>query len=205
MSILKETIKHYKSGLFLNSLYQRLKETHATLYYLVEEGLFDKEIPLIEPRLSQFDFFQLDQSDISEIAAKPEKDYSGNDMLKMLSSGCGCFGVRHKGEIAAYMWYNLSQCSYQYLTFKLAEGEAYLYGARTLKSFRGKALAPYLRQKVYEHLASTGRTKLYSITMYENISSIMFKRKLKAKNLKLYLQIRILGRYKRLILLRKYK
>ena len=125
-------------------------------------------------------------------------------MLKMLSKGCVCLGIKYKNEIAACMWYDLAQCTYKYLTFDLAEDEAYLYSARTFKAYRGKALAPYLRQKMYEHLAAKGRTKLYSITLYENTPSIMFKKKLHARNLKLYLRIRLFDKYNWNLLLRRY-
>ena len=206
MNIFNKAIKHYKDGILLNTLYHRLhlRKTGLIPYYLVEEGLFDRNALTIAPRLSPLEIYELGPSDISVLAANPERDNSEEDMLKMLSKGCVCLGIKYKDDIAAYMWYDLYQCSYKYLTFKLAKDEAYLYSARTFKAYRGKALAPYLRQKMYEHLAAIGRTRLYSITLFENTPSIMFKKKLRAKNLKLYLRIRIFGKQKWNILLRRY-
>lgn len=203
MNLLDKLIKRYNDGILLNTLYQkmRIRKTGLILFYLVQEGFLGKHTTAIKPRLRLLKIAKLEKPDISLLAAKPERDYSEKDMLKMLSKGCVCLGLKHNDDIAACMWYDLAQCTYKNLTFGLAKDEAYLYGARTFNSYRGKSLAPYLRQKMYEHLADMGRTKLYSITLYENTPSIMFKKKLNAKNLKLYLQVRISGKNRWKILL----
>jgi hypothetical protein len=97
-------------------------------------------------------------------------------MLKNLSTGIICYAVRYKDDIASHMWYDPFRCSYQHLNFKLKENEAHLYDAFTYDEYKGKSIAPYLRQYLYRKLASQGRTKLYSITEYNDISSIMFKK-----------------------------
>lgn len=204
MKYLKQMSQHHHNGTLLNYLYRRLKSTDVTLYYLVEEGLFGNRSPMVKAKLDPLEIVQLGRSDTSDLAARSERDFSKGQMLRMLSDGCGCIGLRHKNEIVAYTWYDLIQCSTHHLTFKLKKDEAYLYGARTFRAYKGNSLAPYLRQKTYEHLAKIGRTRLYSITMFENTPSIRFKRKLNAKNLRLYLWIQLFGRHKRNILLRSY-
>ena len=206
MNILEKAIKRFNDGILLNVLYQRMPfgKKILTPYYLVQEGFYGDSVPSVEPKLGPLEVCELDPSDISILAASRERDHSEKEMLKMLSKGCVCMGIKYKDEIAACMWYDLAQCTYKYLTFDLAEDEAYLYSARTLKAYRGKALAPYLRQRMYEHLAAIGRTKLYSITLYENTPSLMFKRKINARNLKLYVHIRIFGKHNWNLLLRKY-
>ena len=191
----------------MNTLYQRLnlRKTGLIPYYLVEEGLFGNDAPMIKPKISPLEVVVFGPSDITELARNPERDHSEEEMLKMQTDGCICFGIRYKKDIAACMWYDLRQCSYKYLKFNLDQDEAYLYSARTFKAYRGKALAPYLRLKVYEHLAAMGRTKLYSITLFENTPSIMFKKKLNTKNLKLYLRISKFSKHSSNILLRQYK
>ena len=159
---------------------------------------------MVKAKLHPLEIVQLGRSDMADLAARSERDFSERQMLKMLANGCGCIGLRYKNEIVAYTWYDLIQCSIHYLIFKLKKDEAYLYGARTFRAYKGKALAPYLRQKAYEHLANIRRTRLYSITLFENTPSIRFKNKLNAKNLRLYLGIQIFGRYKRNFLLRRY-
>lgn len=205
MKLFKEIAIYYREGLLLNFIFQKLKQTNIVLFYLVEEGLFDNNVSKIKPRLEPLEVFQLEPSDFTKISAKADRFYSEKRMLELVSTGYVCLGIKHKEEVVSYMWYNLSRFSSKYLNFKLKEYEACLSGAITDRAYKGKALAPYLRQKVYEHLASMGRTKLYSETVYENIASIKFKRKLNAKNSKLFIWISIMGRFRRSILLRKYK
>jgi hypothetical protein len=59
----------------------------------------------------------------------------------------------------------------------------------TMEPYRDKNLAPYLRYQSYGILNKTGRSKLYSVSEYFNSSSIKYKQKLNAKNLKLVLFI----------------
>ena len=50
-----------------------------------------------------------------------------------------------------------------------------------------------------------GRTRFFSTTLFLNSSAMKFKRKLKARPLKLYLHISLGGRYTWTILLRHYR
>jgi hypothetical protein len=207
LNVFKKAVKRYQDGILLNTLYMRLnlRKTGLIPFYLVQEGLFDGSGPKIEPRIGPLEIVELGRSDIPALAAKPGRDHSREDILEMLSRGCVCMLLRYKGDIAACMWYDLRRCSYKYMQFELADDEAYLYSARTFDDYRGKALAPYLRRKVYEYLATMGRTRLYSITLFENTPSLMFKKKLKARNLKLYLRVRQFAKHNFNILLRRYK
>jgi GNAT superfamily N-acetyltransferase len=194
LKVFNKAHTRYRDGILMNVFYQRmhLNKTGIIPFYLVEEGLFGKPPLSIKPKVDPLEVVELGPSDMAAIAAKRERiDHSEKEMLEMLSKGCICLGLKHQGQIAALMWYDLRQCSYEHLKFDLKADEAYLYSARTFKAYRGKALAPYLRQKMYEHLASRGRTRLYSITLYENTPSLMFKKKLNARNVRLYLRIQL--------------
>lgn len=207
MNLLEKGLKRYRDGILLNTFYQRmhLGRTGIIPFYLVEEGLFGKSSMSIEPKINPLDIVELDPSDMAILAAKREmKDHSEGEMLEMSSKGCVCLGLKYQGEIAALMWYDLHQCSYKYLKFDLTENEAYLYSARTFKAYRGKALAPYLRKKIYERLAAMGRTRLYSITLYENTPSLMFKKKLNARNVRLYLRIQLFRKNRFTLLLKRF-
>ncbi len=207
MNVFEKGLKRYRDGILLNTFYQRmnLARTGIIPFYLVEEGLFGKFSLSIEPKINPLEVVALGPSDMAILAAKRErKDYSEGKMLEMLSKGCVCLGLKYQGEIAALMWYDLHQCSSKYLTFDLTENEAYLYSARTFKAYRGKALAPYLRQKMYEHLAAMGCTRLYSITLYENTPSLMFKKKLNARNVRLYWRIQLFRKNSFTFLLKRF-
>jgi hypothetical protein len=205
LKALKKAMKRYKDGILLNVIYQKMHLNRMGFipFYLVEEGFFGKSSMSVEPKINPLEVVELGPADMAVVGAQREKDHTEEEMLEMSSRGCVCLGLKYQGEIAALMWYDLRQCSYKYLKFNLTENEAYLYSARTLKAYRGKALAPYLRQKMYAHLASMGRTRLYSITLYENTPSLMFKKKLNAFNVRLYLRIQLFRKNRFTFLLRR--
>ena len=94
MSLKKRIIEHHKEGILLNYLYQRLKKTNLTLYYLVEERLLDNRGIGVKAKLDPLEVVELGQSDMAELAARSERDFSENQMLKMLSNECGCLALR---------------------------------------------------------------------------------------------------------------
>ncbi len=204
MKLFIKVRKRYKDGILLNWIYQIIKKTNIKLYYLVQEGIQENSLSMIIPKISPLEVIIFDDSNITEIATNTERDYSDHHMRKMLAEGCGCLGLKYKNEVVAYTWYDLNKCWTNFISFKLKKNEAYLYAARTFSAYKGNALAPYLRQKQYQYLAQLGRTKIYSITMYENIPSILFKNKINAKKLKLYAWVRLLGLFEKNITLKRY-
>ncbi|MGB5356739.1 MAG: hypothetical protein WBN11_08590, partial [Eudoraea sp.] len=74
----------------------------------------------------------------------------------------------------------------------------------TFEEHRGKNLAPFLRYHSYLMLQEMGIESIYSITQYFNTSSIKFKKKLRAKNIALYINIALFGRYHTYKLLKNY-
>jgi hypothetical protein len=174
-------------------------------FYLVREGLSDEDGLNLKPRIDPCDVGFLKLSEMSVISASPEVPETEDTLLKRLSAGWLCIGIKHHDEIAAYMWCSLRECNSPYLSFYLREDEACLLDARTFSSYRGKNLAPYLRVQLYKHLRQMGRTKFISITQYFNTPSLRFKKKLNAKPQKLYVYICLFRKYKRVILLKRYK
>lgn len=206
MNFMEKLSKKVQDGLLLNTAYNVLtrKKLKLELFYLVQEGFFAGKEFHSETKLSPCETHFLEPSDLKNIAAKAERDYSEEQMLNMLSAGHKCQGIRHNGEIVAYGWINLQNCHSHLISFPLEENEAYLYGARTFTAYRGENLAPYLRYQMYTHLADIGRNRLYSISKFGNIASIKFKRKLGAKNLKLGMKITFLNKYSWKFILRNY-
>ena len=66
-----------------------------------------------------------------------------------LDEGRRCFGIKHRGQIAAYVWCNLTECMYPWHKVPLADNEVYLFDQFTLDAFRGRNIAPYLRHRTY--------------------------------------------------------
>ena len=177
-------------------------------YYLVQEGLSDESVLKLKPELDPCQPGFLEPSDmkaISSISDGPSGMIPEDKLMGRLANGCKCFGIKHNGEIAAYMWCSLRECTDKSLSFKLKNDESYLFDACTVKAYRGKNLAPYLRYQLYRYLAEIGRTRCYSITTLFNSSSVRFKEKLKARNLRLYLYINLFDKLQWNLLLRDYE
>jgi hypothetical protein len=202
--------QRYRDGLILNSIYDSLKQKifEVNLFYLFQEETFSEtDLLEIQPKIEPVEVEHLKPSDMKHLAVKAERDYSEDKMVKMLSADGKCMGIKYKDEVVSYGWYNLKNCNNNPFSFSydLKESEAYAYGIRTLSAFKGKALAPYLRNHMHKHLAQIGRTKLYSLLLFSNIPSIKFHRKLNAKPLKLFMNVKYLRKYNRNILLKRYR
>jgi len=102
------------------------------------------------------------------------------------------------------MWIDFDVCNFTPHFIRLKNNEAYLFSMYTMHEFRGKNLAPYLRYKSYECLRKLGKDTFYSVSEYFNYSTLKFKKKLNAKNLKLILYIELFKKFRRSITLRKF-
>jgi hypothetical protein len=213
MNQLKEILNKVKQskrdGFILNLIYAGLKKKkfELSLFYLFKEGLFGNVDLDIQPKIQPIEVGHLTSTDMASLAVKAERDYSEEKMLQMLSDGCKCMGIKYKDKFIAWAWYNLRKCDnavYSF-SFELKENEAYLFGQRTLSAYRGRSLAPYLKYQIYKHLDDLSRTELYAIVHFSNIPSIKFRRKLRARPLKLFMNVKFLNIYNWNILLKNYR
>lgn len=185
-----------KNGLFLFGVRNRL----ATLgfdfnpFYWVLEGVSDCEPPKIKADPTEYELVKLNLEEIAGLrkkiigSARVGVIIDFHDKLK-------CVGLKHKNEIVAFMLIELNDFKSHRKTFHLKENEAYLFHMYTFEAHRGKNLAPYLRYQSYLMLQDIGRDRIYSITQYFNRSSKRFKKKLKAKNLQLFMYIILFKKY----------
>jgi GNAT superfamily N-acetyltransferase len=116
-----------------------------------------------------------------------------------------CLGAKHDGKIIAYSWINLEECHYTGNRFRLKENEAYLFDMYTAKPYRGKNIAPHLRYQIYKSLNEMGRETFFSVSEVFNRPSIKFKKKLKARFLKLCVFIELFKKIRFHITLRRFK
>lgn len=151
MGIIKKWKELHQKGVLLNSFYYQLtlKRIKIKPFYLVREGLFDLDDQTIATKLSPCDTIMLQPSDMRIIAAYRERDQSEEEMLGMLKNDSYCMGIKYNNEIVAWGWYELKRCAPNLMPFPLKKHEAYLSGIRTLKTYRGNNLAPYLRHQMY--------------------------------------------------------
>ena len=125
-------------------------------------------------------------------------------LLERLRNGQKCFGLKYRGELAAFTWCDFDKFSFKLCGFPLKDNEAYLFDAYTLMHFRGKGLAPYIRYQCYKELAKSDRHKLFSISEYVNTPSIKFKKKLNAKLIELHLSVELFRKWSFDLHLKKY-
>ena len=173
-------------------------------YYIVLEGLTNRDMPHLESGFDEYELCFLSPQDMKTISSIPDKNIPEEKLLIRLKEGKKCFGVKCKGELAAFTWCNFDWCSFKRYKFPLKDNEAYLFSAYTLMHFRGKGLAPYIRYQCYKELAKSGRHKLYSISECVNTPSIKFKKKLNAKFLELRLSIELFKKWSFDLHLKKY-
>jgi hypothetical protein len=207
MNVIKKVKEKLDQGLFLRYLFDRLTAIglEITPYYLVQEGLFDETGLDLKRKSTQYASGFLEPSDMKAISSKAEVDYSEKILLDRMANGCRCFGIKHNDDVAAYSWCNLRECDFKWLPFQLKNDEAYLFDARTFKAYRGQNLAPYLRYELYKNLAQMERTKFFSISLLFNTPTIRFKKKLKARPLKLYVFVELFKKYYWNFLLKDYE
>ena len=164
-------------------------------YYVFLEGLSTGAEMKYQNGLKGYEFVSLGPQDMREISSLEISDRMESEeyLLNRLKQGPRCFGLKQQGKVAAFTWYDLRQCNFYGQIFPLERSETCLLDAYTLKSFRGKGLAPYVRYQVYKELSRFGRDRLLSISDFSNASAVRFKRKLDAKLLELRLSVRFRG------------
>jgi hypothetical protein len=172
-------------------------------YYLFIEGAEKSAVPVIKGLESDYSAGIFLQEDM-KCMENNGTGYSSEDFLDFLRAGQKCIGIKHKGEIAAFMWINFSELKYKSFRMQLKSNEVYLWNMYTMDAFRGKNLAPYLRYKSYETLHEMGKDIFYSISEYFNTPAIKFKLKLNARILKLSLYIRLFKKFERNFTLKSY-
>ena len=176
-------------------------------YYVVLEGLSNGSMKHLERGFDEYDIGFLGTQDMKEISIIPGPDrvFSEEELLLRLKEGKKCLGVKYRGEIVAFTWFDLVECSSMFYRFSLKKDEAYLFDAYTLMSFRGKGIAPYMRYQCYKELAKLGRNKLYSVSECFNTPSIRFKMKLNAKLLELGLFVELFKKWRFNSRLKRYR
>lgn len=173
-------------------------------YYIVLEGGEIKGGPPANPEFASYEMGSLNSHDMGPMAAIPDRSISREVLIARLKEGKRCFGIKYQGQIAAFTWVDLKEFGVSASRSQLKENEAYLFDAYTLPAFRGKGLAPLIRNYAYEQLADMGIKALYSITDFFNIPSMCFKEKLGAKAVEMRLLFSVFNKRIFDIRLKKY-
>ena len=173
-------------------------------FYIFREGLSAVSAPNPVRDSAEYEWGFLGMAEADALTSMTDRNFSREEMEKRLTDGMICYGVKCQGEVAAFTWANLKECHARYHPFPLKSNEAYLFDAYTMKPFRGRNLAPVLRYRLCEVLASGGRDAFYSYSIATNTSAIRFKQKLGAYPVKLCLFVELFRRWHWLWILREY-
>jgi hypothetical protein len=194
---------HY--GLIIHVIKRRIPRIGIDIspYYLYQENCKDSAIPAIKELDPDYSFGIILPEDLKQLENNGS-GFSPEELLDFLKAGQKCFGVKYKGEVAAFMLVNFDELKYKSMHMQLKSNEAYLWNMFTLEPYRGRNLAPYLRFKSYKILNAMGRDTLYSVSECFNTPAIKFKRKLNAKIQKLMLHVRLFKKFKRNFTIKSY-
>jgi hypothetical protein len=206
-NIIKEVQGRVKNRTVLLSVSHGLEKLGIKIvpYYLTLESFSGQAQPELRPEFELVVSGFLSQPEIDELYAEPETISLRAEMANWKDNNCLCFGLKHNGNVVAYVWCNLRRCNSEFSYFTLQSDEAYLFRARTMKAYRGSNLAPFLRYKLYQSLLEMGRIRYYSVTEYFNTPAANFKKKLKAEHIKLCLYFGLFGKIKCNITLKEYR
>ena len=206
--LLKKILIKVRYGMTLQSIRYLLMRIGIEFspYYIFLDGINGTELP--EMKGIGEDYYTcefLGPEHMKIIGAVNYAGFSENKLLSLLEAGEKCIALKHKDEIACFMWMNFVEFSYKSTVVHLKSNEAYLWFMYTMESYRGKNLAPYLRYRSYKILEEMGRNRLYSISDYFNSPAVRFKKKLNTRKLKLILYIQLFNKLHWSLTLKSYQ
>jgi len=203
INLIRNKINH---GLFIHGLLHRLQRIGIEIkpYYWDKEFVIPCDEPKVKGNSLEYSIKKFGPEEIKFLCSNGF-EYNEEEKLEKLEQGQLWVGLMHNQNIAAYSWIELNDLYFRDVSIKLKDTQAYLGGMFTIKSYRGKNLAPYLRYSIYKFLKEKGRDDIYSVTDYFNSSSIKFKKKLNSKHVKLHLYIKLFKKYSWNFALKTYK
>lgn len=194
-----------KHGLFWHGVRNNLAKIGIDFmpYYWVKEAISPISPPEIRRVEKDFKITTFGEAEINYIK-NTIIGIEQKDLLADLKNGEICIGLKHKNEIAAYMFIKCRPFVFRKRFFDLKPTDSYLHSMYTFEAYRGKNLAPYLRYNSYNYLEKKGITNFYSISEYFNKSTIRFKKKLNSEPMKLYLSLVMFNYWTLNFILKKY-
>ena len=201
MSVVKKIQDKFRHGLFFKWFCDQLVHVGIEIvpYYWVKEN-FTTSLPegMKTEDFKQFNFVELGYDDMPLITMNEGDRIVKLDYLqrKISTPGIKCYALKDaQGQIACFSWFNLNECSSNLRRHPLKPNEAYLFDMYTMKNYRGKNLAVYIRLKCMEVLKNFGKDTFLSISEYFNIPSIKFKQKLNAEFLEFNIRVKVFNKH----------
>lgn len=138
-------------------------------------------------------FAQLGVDDVHLVTNMPCRPLPTEMITERIERAQG-FGVFIGEELAGYTWVRFEKVPTAKggdTLFELDSRGAYVFDMYIARAHRGKRLAPWLRQRINEHLIQSGRDKIYSLSMVFNASTRRFKSRIGSVILERRLLVRV--------------
>lgn len=199
---LRDKTRH---GLIIYGLSNRLARIGIEIvpFYWEKEYVKTCKSPQIKGNPNDYVVKKLNPDDL-KIIFSLDSNFSLHEKQKLLNNGQICIGLIHSDKIVAYSFIELSGLNFRSLNLKFSSNESYLGGMQTMKEYRGKNLATFLRFHIYQFLIDREIDTIYSISDYFNKPAIKFKSKLNSKHEKLYLYINLFNRFEKVLTLKAF-
>jgi hypothetical protein len=181
-------LRHHTMLLWLTDRLMAMGFTFKLLFWVRESVGPALPFGMKEEDFRNFTLVELGCDDMKRVVQDAEGDLS----LDYLQStfrlpGAKCYALKQGPNIACMTWFNFTECDSKLLPRPLKENEVYCFEMFTMKRYRGRNLAPYLRHRAMHAVCALGKDTFYSISDYFNPPSIRFKKKLNAEFLELHL------------------
>jgi GNAT superfamily N-acetyltransferase len=173
---------------------------HLNPFFTVREG--DSRTELSDSDEFRFDFIAENEFDS---LVTFERTVDRSTLRSWLDSGKRCFSVWDNDKLIATMWCDFDEFNFAPNYRPLATDEVYLYAAYSDPRYRGRNVAPNMRQRCYAALRELGCSRFYSYTQFFNVAARRFKEKLGARNEQLRLNYCLFGRWSNTVTLRTYQ
>jgi len=164
-------------------------------YYIIEEYFHDQKKLNVPFKKEDSEIGILTREDMELLGNHEENNIKTEELIRWLEDGRLCVAFRYKGNIASYSWCDLNYLQYKGRTVALKQNEAFLFHARTYKTFRGKNLAPCVRNELCKLLKQRGIDRFLSMTIWSNTASMKFKQKLGARPIELFLYVGLFRKF----------
>lgn len=160
----------------------------------------------ISKKTSSYEVRPLGVEDAALMAAFPERKGFDERLLKgRFERGETSMGLFDQGRLICFQWANWSECTFRPLRYSLNEDEVYTFDIFTHPEYRGRGVAIYLLNKIYEDFIAHNKKWIVSAIETINKPSIALKHKMGGKKEALYLYITLFQRWHWKCLLKQYE
>lgn len=166
------------------------------------EGVVEIDQP--QPRLDDFTWGLAAAEDMGEIAEIKAQTTFREEILERAARGAECYVVRHAGRIVAFTWCEVNGPPRPRFGLTFGAGDAYIFDAYTVPSYRGLNLLPFLEYQLLRDLKRRGCDHVLSSTDAFNRAARRYKAKLGARPLAMQLYVGILGRFQKILTIYRF-